>query len=149
MATKTDVSYGIIPVRKQKNSFETLLIHQVSNVRGDSYWIFPKGHPEAGEGPVATALRELREETGLAPYKVDSERPIDLKYTFWVDGDQIHKTVRYYLGYIDDDASLQLHPTEVKDALWLTETEAAKRITHKSARNVLEQAFTYLRQQVA
>ena len=148
MATKTDVSYGIIPVRKKNNTFETLLIHQISNVRGDSYWIFPKGHPEFGEGPVATALRELREETGLAPYKLDSEYPIELKYTFWIDGDQINKTVTYYLGFIDEAASVQLHPTEVKEALWLKKDEAAERITHKSAREVLDRAFTYLREQI-
>ena len=146
MATKKDISYGIIPVRKRGKKFETLLINQISNVRGDSYWIFPKGHPVNGEGAVAAALRELKEETGLSPYKVDSERPIDLNYTFWIDGTKIQKTVTFFLGFIDDSSTLQLQPAEVKEAAWFSKADAAKRITHDNARLVLNRAFSYLQQ---
>ena len=147
MKTKTDTSYGIVPVRRIAGRYEVLLIHQVSNLRGDSYWIIPKGHPEPGEGPVATALRELKEETGLAPYQVDSEHPLELRYTFWVDNTQIDKTVLFYIGYIEPDDELRLSPSEVKEARWLSYEAACEQITHKNARGVVEKAFALLESQ--
>lgn len=144
MKVKTDTSYGIVPVRYHQGRYEVLLIHQISNLRGDSYWILPKGHPEAGEGPVATALRELKEETGLSPYEVDSEHPLSLQYTFWIDGTQIDKTVVFYIGLIEADAGLQLAPTEVKEARWLPFGAALEQITHSNAQRILEQAIDIL-----
>ncbi len=149
MSVKTDTSYGIVPVRYKDGRYEMLLIHQISNVRGDSYWIIPKGHPEPGEGPVATALRELKEETGLAPYQVDSEHPLELRYTFWIENTQIDKTVIFYIGYIETDAALTLRPAEVKEAKWLPYEEACAQITHKNARSVVEEAFALLESQPA
>ena len=35
-------------------------------LRAYRYWDFPKGEVEPGEAPLAAALREVREETGLA-----------------------------------------------------------------------------------
>ena len=144
MKTKTDRSYGIVPVRYRNGEYEVLLIHQISNLRGNTYWIIPKGHPEAGEGPVVTALRELKEETGLSPYQVDSEHPLRLQYTFWIDDVQIDKTVVFYIGYVEPDASLMLSPDEVKSARWLSMDKALKQVTHKSARKVIEEAFALL-----
>ena len=44
-------------------------------VRGhEGFWGFPKGHVEAGESEQATALREIREETGLDVALVDGFR---------------------------------------------------------------------------
>ena len=40
---------------------ELLLCH----VTGQDHWDLPKGGPDPGEAPLATALRETREETGL------------------------------------------------------------------------------------
>ena len=144
MKTKTDRSYGIVPVRYRNGEYEVLLIHQISNLRGNTYWIIPKGHPEAGEGPVATALRELREETGLSPYQVESEHPLKLQYKFWIDDVQIDKTVVFYIGYVEPDAPLILSPAEVKSARWLPMDKALKQVTHKSARKVIEEAFAVL-----
>lgn len=144
MKTKTDRSYGIVPVRYHNGEYEVLLIHQISNLRGNTYWIIPKGHPEAGEGPVATALRELKEETGLSPYQVDSEHPLKLQYTFWIDDIQIDKTVVFYIGYVEPDAPLMLSPDEVKSTRWLSMDKALKQVTHKSARKVIEEAFAVL-----
>ena len=31
----------------------------------NGYWVFPKGHVEAGESPEQTAVREVAEETGI------------------------------------------------------------------------------------
>jgi 8-oxo-dGTP pyrophosphatase MutT (NUDIX family) len=52
-------SAGVIPVRFGENGPEFLLL------RVFRYWDFPKGEVERGEEPLATACREVLEETGL------------------------------------------------------------------------------------
>ena len=43
------------------------MLHQYKHGVGDACYCFPGGMVEADEDPFDTALRELREETGLAP----------------------------------------------------------------------------------
>lgn len=147
MPRKYDTSYGIVPVRVGSNGTEVLLIHQVSNHRGDSYWIMPKGHPEGAETPQQTAKRELYEETGLVPYHINDSFPIKLSYVFWFDNSHIHKTVIFYIGHIEEEAQTAIDNKEVKEARWMSFAEAKKSITHSSARKVLEQAEKFLHKQ--
>jgi 8-oxo-dGTP pyrophosphatase MutT (NUDIX family) len=53
------LSCGIVVLNDEA---ELLLCH----VTGQDHWDLPKGGPNPGETPRATALRETREETGLA-----------------------------------------------------------------------------------
>lgn len=41
------------------------------------FWVFPKGHMEEGESEQETALREVKEETGLDIMFVDGFRVVD------------------------------------------------------------------------
>lgn len=43
-----------------------LLIRQFRHATGDHLWEIPAGRRDAGEAPEATAIRELREETGYS-----------------------------------------------------------------------------------
>lgn len=54
------VSAGIIIFRKTREGYKFLLLYH-----GRNYWNFPKGKLEAEERSWQTALREVREETGL------------------------------------------------------------------------------------
>ena len=53
------LSCGIVLARGDGEHCLTLLL------RAYQYWDFPKGLNEPGETPIDTALRELREETGI------------------------------------------------------------------------------------
>ena len=53
------LSCGIVLARDDGDRCLTLLL------RAYQYWDFPKGINEAGETPLQTAVRELREETGI------------------------------------------------------------------------------------
>jgi len=53
------LSAGIILIRHTKNGCFYLVL------RAYSYWDFPKGEVEAGEQPLAAAIRETTEETGI------------------------------------------------------------------------------------
>lgn len=145
MPKVNDISYGIIPVRPASRGFEVLLIHQISNERGDTYWIMPKGHPEKGETPLQAATRELFEETGLQTQHVNDGFPITLKYTFWYGDDHIYKTVTFFVGHIEQDSKLSINKREVKEAAWFSFDEAKKKITHANARRVLEKAEKFLK----
>ena len=54
-------SCGVLPWRIQNGEKEYLLVFETFS----QCWSLPKGHMEAGETEVETALRELFEETGM------------------------------------------------------------------------------------
>ena len=53
------LSAGVVVVRRADDGWRVLLL------RAYNYWDCPKGVVERGEEPLATAKREVREETGL------------------------------------------------------------------------------------
>jgi bis(5'-nucleosidyl)-tetraphosphatase len=54
------LSAGVVVVREVDDGWRVLLL------RAYNYWDCPKGVVEPGEDPLATAKREVREETGIA-----------------------------------------------------------------------------------
>lgn len=56
----------VYPLRRGGRGIEMLALRRAPGGRCPGAWEAVHGHLEAGETPVAAALRELREETGLA-----------------------------------------------------------------------------------
>ncbi len=54
-------SCGALVFRRFHGNTELLLIKHANG----GHWSFPKGHVESGETEVETALREIKEETGI------------------------------------------------------------------------------------
>jgi 8-oxo-dGTP pyrophosphatase MutT (NUDIX family) len=54
------LSAGIIVLRREQGEWRSLFLRAYRN------WDFPKGEVEPGESPLETAIRETREETGIA-----------------------------------------------------------------------------------
>jgi 8-oxo-dGTP pyrophosphatase MutT (NUDIX family) len=59
------LSAGVVVVRDEGESLRFLLLRAYRN------WDFPKGRVEPGEDPLAAAVRETREETGIADLSFD------------------------------------------------------------------------------
>lgn len=63
-------SAGILVYRLLPGDVQVLLVHPGGPFwakKDDGAWFIPKGEIEAGEQPLATALREFNEELGMAP----------------------------------------------------------------------------------
>ena len=58
---RLEKSCGALVYRRNREQIELLLIKN----RYGGHWSFPKGHVEGRETEVQTALREVKEETGL------------------------------------------------------------------------------------
>ena len=70
MAKRPDVSAGLLLFRRSRGELEVFLAHPGGpfwEARDLGAWTVPKGLVEAGEDPLATAVREFREETGVSP----------------------------------------------------------------------------------
>lgn len=143
MQTKTDVSYGIIPLRRVGDEWEVFLIHQFSKIGNNSYWVFPKGHPDDVESPLQTALRELKEETNLVPTKVESEPTFKLEYSFVFDETKIDKTVEFFIGVIEE-TEFKVDTIEVKEAGWYTLDAAAERLDYQDTKQMFIKARAFI-----
>lgn len=138
MDTKTDISYGIVPVWKHEHGLDVLIVHQIS-YRGDDFWIFPKGHAEEGETPLETAKRELQEETGIASVTVVDQEPIIIEYSFVHEGIRIDKSVQYFIGFCDSKETLITQPEEIKELRWCDVVTADALLSHTNSKKVLKE----------
>ena len=105
--------------------------------RGKTRWGLPKGAMTPGETSEQAALREVREETGLEATIV---KPLDtIEYYFRGGGTLIRKTVDFYLMRFTG-GELRPQLSEVDDVEWVELSEAIRRASFDSERNLLEKA---------
>lgn len=108
----------------------------------------PKGLIDAGEKPEETAIREVREETGVTATLI--RKLADSKYVYvrsWGDKQRVFKVVSFYLfryqsGRIDD-VTPEMR-VEVRRALWLPLEDAATQLAYGGERQVARKAQEYL-----
>jgi 8-oxo-dGTP pyrophosphatase MutT (NUDIX family) len=108
----------------------------------DGVWALPKGNIGRGEPPENTAVREVREETGLDG-KLEAKLG-DVRYVYTWAGERIFKVVSFYLlryeaGRIGDVAREYAH--EVADVRWLPLDEAPKLLAYKGEKEMAAKAL--------
>jgi len=109
----------------------------------------PKGLVDPGEKPEQTALREVREETGLIGSLV--AKLADIKYVYvrsWGDQQRVFKIVSFFLlryqsGEIDDVARDMR--VEVRRASWIPVEEGPRKLAYRGERDVVRRAQLYLK----
>lgn len=116
--------------------WKVFLINQYGSA-GDVYWTFPKGHPEDNESPKEAALREFREETGIATCELIEDKTYAHRYSFMYEDTCINKSVRYYLGMVSS-SEFSIQEDEVKEAGWFTLDEAKALLTYEYAKEVID-----------
>lgn len=103
-------------------------------------WGLPKGTPECGETREQTALREVREETGLRVSIRDFIASIEYRFERFTDGAACHKVVHYYLMRADG-GDLSLHDNEFDYVRWLPAADALSVLTYDNEVQVVESAI--------
>ena len=130
-----EVSAGVILFRTRANREYLLLDY-------GSHWDFPKGHIEAGEDPVATARRELREETGIRDAQFVSGYMERMRYFYRRAGEQMRKVVIYFLAETAGERVTISH--EHCGYAWVSYEEGLQRLTFKTAKELLAKAHNFL-----
>jgi bis(5'-nucleosidyl)-tetraphosphatase len=127
------LSAGVVVVRRVDGDWRVLLL------RAYNYWDCPKGLVEVGEDPLATARREVREETGIG----------DLDFRWGQDYVETppyskNKVARYYVAETRADdvelpTNVSLGAPEHHEYRWLT-FDAASSLAVERVRAVLRWA---------
>lgn len=107
--------------------------------QGQKVLALPKGHVDPGETPAETALREVREETGVEAELVE---PLgEVRYFYQRDGKRIFKRVSFFLlAYVS--GSLEDHDDEVEEARWMPLEEAAHALSYEGEREMAARALS-------
>lgn len=109
--------------------------------RSDGTWVFPKGQPDGDETLVETALREVREETGL---QVRAISPLgQVEYWFAAGPERVRKAVHFYLME-PTGGDTSLHDHEYDEVRWVPVGEARRMLTFDTYREVLDRALAAL-----
>ena len=99
----------------------------------------PKGGPRPGESGAETAVREVREETGVT---ATVREPLgDVNYWYRRSGRRVYKTVHFYLCDFVSGSTAD-HDHEVEDARWIPLAEARSRLSYPGERALIERLLS-------
>jgi 8-oxo-dGTP pyrophosphatase MutT (NUDIX family) len=107
----------------------------------DSYgnWGFPKGHVERHEDVKTAAVREVKEETGLAALGLHDKIDV-IEWSFRFRGRQIHKRCHFYLMESATSDTRPQRAEGITECKWVPFSEADALISYGNARDVLRRA---------
>ena len=103
----------------------------------EGIWGLPKGGPNPGESMEETALREVREETGLEV--VIQEKIGTIEYWFAREGVRYHKFVHHYL-MTATGGSVEEHDWEYDRVEWFPVEEACKALSYRNEVDMVRKA---------
>ncbi|HJT70571.1 MAG TPA: NUDIX domain-containing protein [Terriglobales bacterium] len=147
-----EISAGGVVVRPTASGWEVAVIEprgdpapgESDKKRHKEKLALPKGLIDTAEKPAETAVREIREETGITAKILT--KLTDIKYVYvrtWGDKQRVFKIVSFYLAlyeagtidHISEDMRI-----EVKQARWVSLDEAERKLAYRGEREVLKLA---------
>lgn len=141
MPSEVVYAAGGCVVRIGEGRIEVLVLHRVS----PDEWRLPKGRIQQGERPEATAVREVREESGVLAEILCPLGETEHQFTDRADGQRKTKRTTYYLMRALSPTTALPDP-EFDRAIWLSPAEAIDQLTFDTERQVIGAALQLLRQ---
>ncbi|MHA1238593.1 MAG: bis(5'-nucleosyl)-tetraphosphatase [Candidatus Odinarchaeia archaeon] len=137
MLTVEERSVGAVVFRKNKKIKFLILKY------GWGHWGFPKGLIEPGEKEVDTAMREIREETGITDLTFITGFKETIEYYYSKENKRIHKKVTYLLAETNEKhVTLSFEHT---DYGWLEYEDALNTLTYENDKKVLTKAYNFIK----
>jgi 8-oxo-dGTP pyrophosphatase MutT (NUDIX family) len=131
-------SAGAVVFRKEDGKIKFLILKYKFK---SEYWDFPRGNIEEGEKPEDTALREIREETGIENVKILKNFKEVVKWIYRRGNELVSKEVIYFLAQTEEE-KVKLSKEHIGYE-WLDYENALKRLKSNS-KKVLEKAKNFL-----
>lgn len=125
-------SCGAVIWRKNPEDIHEYLILQ----HAAAHWAYAKGHVENNESEKETALREIKEETGLTVELHMGFREINI----YSPHPRVEKTVIYFLAEADPEAIVRVQEEEISHARWLPYQQARELLSFPNDRKILDKA---------
>ncbi|MCH4123675.1 MAG: bis(5'-nucleosyl)-tetraphosphatase [Levilactobacillus sp.] len=132
----TENASGAVVYRLVDDQIQYLLLKSATS----DFWGFPKGHVEGDESDIATAVREIREETQLV-VAINPEFHADLDYDM---ANGHHKHVVLYTALVPADSKITRQVEEISDFGWFDYPTARQTLSYDNLKGLLDQANTYL-----
>jgi len=140
---RREFSAGGVVVRNLRGRPVVAAIRPAGKPEGT--WALPKGLIGPGERAEVTALREVREETGVEATPV--EKLGDVRYVYTWAGERVFKVVSFYLLRYRGGRLGELpaeHAHEVAEVRWLPLADAPRLLAYKGEREMAEKALDRL-----
>lgn len=133
---ENEKSCGALIYRRQSGQLQLLVLRH----RMGGHWSFPKGHVEADETEVETALREVKEETGLTIELFDGFR----EQVAYSPRPGIRKEVVYFLGFARDSRTTR-QEEEISEIRWINLDQTYHFLTYENDRRLVQSAKRFMK----
>lgn len=140
MLSKKAQSIGVIPVFRNNSDFNIAIVKNTKS----GQWGLPKGTPENNEQHLETAMRELKEETGIEKISVKNEPTFIEGYIFTENEIEYNKTNTFFLGFVNEK-TIGDKLDQIDEMRWVTIEEAKVLIPHSSTLQVLNDLEVFLK----